>query len=193
MKTDPATHLGAPGAATAAQSDSIANSTSEPLPSTCLDTNLSYLDLSRPISTEKVFPFGTQPGSHTPFSCPFAAPKQAAVPKNPQLTAPNHSYPQLTAANRSSRFSGPPSFPKTDPRQCIADSQLFALNRSYSQLFAANRSSCFSPRRPKCIPPAQMDRGAGSQISTLLPPRHRVRSRRHANSTKLDLNSTKFD
>ena len=107
--------LATPSAATAAQPDSIANSISEPLPSIYLDRNLSYLDLSRPISTEKFFPLGTRPGSTKPFSYPFAAPKQAAAlqsplpgqpaaPRNPQLSAVNRTVPQLNAANRSSRF-----------------------------------------------------------------------------------------
>ena len=99
--------LAAPRAATAAQPGSTANSTSKPLPSTYLDTNLSYLDLSRAISTEKILTLGTRPASSTPYSHPLAAPNQSAAlqsplsgqpaaPQIPQLSAVKRTNPQLT-------------------------------------------------------------------------------------------------
>ena len=126
--------LGAPSPATAAQPDSIANSTSEPLPSTYLDANLSYLDLSRPISTEKIFPLGTQLGSTKTFSYPFAAPKQAAAlqsplpgqpaaPKNPQLSAVNRAVPQLTPAKPQFAIFSPQPRSPGGPRHHAASTK----------------------------------------------------------------------
>ena len=99
---------------------------------------------------------------------------RAATPQNPQLTAPNRSYPQLTAANRSSRSF---DFGIFSFRWWTGDapkSQLFALIRSYAQLIAAIRSS---PHSHSTAPPFEFSSGP----------------RRHANSTKFDLSSTKFD
>ena len=197
MKTDPATHLGAPklpakaapivpepaakpalraanpstkavlaapSPATAAHPDSIANSTSKPLPCTHLDTNLSYLDLSRPISTEKIFPLGTRPGSLAApqpraqrAALQSSLPVGAAAPKNPQLSAVNRTVPQLNAANRSSRFFGAPG-PST---------------LGFLPLVLPGQNHLPSTKN--------------SQPSTAGAPR------RHANSTKFDLSSTKFD
>ena len=115
--------LTAPNPATAAQPGSIANSTSEPLSSTRLDTNLSYLDLSRPISTEKIFPLGTQLGSTKTFSYPFAAPKQAAAPKNPQLSAVNRAVPQLTPAKPQFAIFSPQPRSPGGPRRHAASTK----------------------------------------------------------------------
>ena len=103
----PNAFLAAPCAATAVQRGSTANSTSKPFPSTYLDTNLSYLDLSRAISTEKILILETRPASSKPYSHPFAAPNQSAAlqsplsgqpaaPQIPQLSAVKRTNPQLT-------------------------------------------------------------------------------------------------
>ena len=160
--------LAAPSTATLAPPDSLASSTSEPLPSTCLDTNLSYLELSRPISTEKFFPLGTRPGSTKSLWYPLAASKPCAkasprpesifpAPQNPQLSAVNRADPQLNAANRSSRFFGAPG-PST---------------LGFLPLVLPGQNHLPSTKN--------------SQPSTAGGPRP------YASSTKFDLSSTKFD
>ena len=154
--------LGAPSPATAAQPGSIANSTFEPLPSTYLDINLSYLDLSRPISTEKIFPLGTRPGSLKPFSYPLAASNRCAkaspppesifpAPQNPQLSAVNRAVPQLTPAkSQFAIFSPQPRSPGSPRRH--ANSTKFDLSSTKFDQIRPNRVKKFFLRKTQPVP-----------------------------------------